>query len=137
MERDTTRSLSRVLEEIRDCKEADRFIDEHAARDSFTAYINEKLADKGRTPAEVRDASGISKNYFYNILNGDRKNPSRDRIIAIAVGLGLDYGETQRALELAGKAPLRQGRKLALWPTKSVPFGEVTVNMAEKSALQT
>ena len=72
MERDTTRSLSRVLEEIRDCKEADRFIDEHAARDSFTAYINEKMADKGRTPAEVRDASGISKNYFYNILNGDR-----------------------------------------------------------------
>ena len=106
MERDTTRSLSRVLEEIRDCKEADRFIDEHAAQDSFTAYINEKMADKGRTPAEVRDASGISKNYFYNILNGDRKNPSRDRIIAIAVGLGLDYGETQRALELAGKAPL-------------------------------
>lgn len=106
MERDTTRSLSRVLENIRDCGEADRFIEKHASDDSFTAYVNERMAEKGRTPAEVRDASGISKNYFYNILNGDRRNPSRDRVIAIAVGLGLDYGQTQRALELAGKAPL-------------------------------
>ncbi len=106
MERDTTRSLSKVLEEIRDCKEADRFIEEHAARCGFTAYISGKMAEKGLTTAEVRDASGISRNYFYNILNGDRKNPSRDKVIAIAVGLGLDYAETQRALALAGKAPL-------------------------------
>lgn len=106
MEKDTTRSLSRVLEGIRDCREADEFISRYADKGGFSAYINGKMAEKGKSAVDVRDASGISKNYFYNIINGDRTNPSRDRVIALAVGLGLDYGETQRALELAGKAPL-------------------------------
>lgn len=108
MDRKTTRSLSRVLEKISDPREAEEFAAAYG-KDSpeyFYQYLNEMIASKGLKVSQVITASGISKNYAYNILNGDKKNPGRDKIIALCIGASMNYSQTQRALELAKAAPL-------------------------------
>lgn len=50
--------------------------------------------------AEVVRQSNISRNYVYNILNGNR-NPGRDKIIALCIGAGMNCGQINRALKIA------------------------------------
>ena len=108
MDRKTTRSLSRILEDISDAESADRFIEDHGDRsyDYFYEYLNDIISQKNLATAQVVANSGISKNYVYNILNGDKKNPGRDKVIALSVGAKMTYRQLQRGLEIAGLAPL-------------------------------
>ncbi len=108
MNEKTTRSLSKILEQVKDCKEADRFIENYEEREFtyFYEYLNAMIGKNGLTTAEVVSASGISRNYVYNILNGDKKNPGRDKVIALCIGAGMNYSQTQRGLEIAKAAPL-------------------------------
>ena len=102
MEKDTTRTLSKALEKIHMSEEADQFIEKHSQSDF--AYFYEYL--KELTTAEVITRSGVNKNYVYNILNGDKKKPGRDKILALCIGARMSYSETQRALEIGNVAPL-------------------------------
>lgn len=108
MDKKTTRSLSRLLERINDEGEASGFIADYGQRKPayFYEYFNEVIAEKQLKLSQVISASGISRNYVYNILNGDKKNPGRDKVIALCVGAAMSYSQTQRALELAKAAPL-------------------------------
>ena len=100
MEQDTTRSLSKKLQHIRDDNEAETFIRLHADNNSLHGFLNKLLAEKGITIPELIDRSGISKNYIYNILSGERTNPGRDKVIAICIGLGASFSQMNKALEL-------------------------------------
>ena len=51
--------------------------------------------------SDIVTRSHLSKDYAYPILSGTRKNPSRDRIIALCIGAQMSLSETQRALEIA------------------------------------
>ena len=42
----------------------------------------------------------MSRNYIYNILSGERAKPSRDKVIAICIGLRASFSQINRALEL-------------------------------------
>ena len=55
--------------------------------------------------ATVAKDSGVNKTYVFQIFKGDKK-PSRDKLIAIAVGMHLNEEETQRMLKLAGHSEL-------------------------------
>ncbi|MEY8364088.1 helix-turn-helix transcriptional regulator [Anaerovoracaceae bacterium 41-7] len=108
MSEKTTRGLSKILEQVKDCSEADQFIDAYKEREFtyFYEYLNWMIGVKGLTTSEVVAASGISRNYVYNILNGDKKNPGRDKVIALCIGAEMNYSQTQRGLEIAKAAPL-------------------------------
>lgn len=67
---------------------------------TFPEYLNSKMIERNISPAELIAAAQIQRNYGYQILNGTRK-PSRDKILALCLALGLDLPETQRALTLA------------------------------------
>ena len=69
--------------------------------DSFPSYLNEWLEKKSRTKADVVRGSNLTKAYVYQIFQG-RKYPSRDKVIALAFGFGLDAEETQTLLQQAG-----------------------------------
>lgn len=108
MVKDTTRTLSKALEKIQKSEEADQFIQKHGQSDFvyFYEYLNWIIAQKNLTTAEVITRSGINKNYVYNILNGDKRKPGRDKILALCIGAQMSYSETQRALEIGNVAPL-------------------------------
>jgi len=68
---------------------------------SLPEYLDEWLSKKNVTKADVVKRSNLNKAYVYQIFLG-KKYPSRDKVIAIAFGLGLDADETQTLLKQAG-----------------------------------
>ena len=71
---------------------------------SFSEFLNDIIYDKELTPAEVAKKSGQGE-YVYKVIRGERK-PSRDVIIAIAVGMTLSLDETKLLLRIAKWAML-------------------------------
>ena len=67
----------------------------------FPDYLNFWLKEKNRTKADVVRGSNQNKAYVYQIFSG-KKYPSRDKVIALAFGLGLCAEETQTLLKQAG-----------------------------------
>ena len=59
------------------------------------------LKQKRLTRAQVVRRSNLNRAYVYQIFSG-RKYPSRDKVIALAFGLGLNAAETQTFLKQAG-----------------------------------
>jgi transcriptional regulator with XRE-family HTH domain len=102
----TTRSLSRVLERARSTEDFEEFFDGSAKDEDLHTFLNRIITKNTMTVADVARRSGVNSNYIYNIFNGVRKNPGRDKVIALAVGCRMTFSETNRALELAGLAPL-------------------------------
>lgn len=69
--------------------------------DSLPEYLEGWLKAKGLTKADVVRRSNLNKAYVYQIFLG-RKYPSRDKVIALSFGLGLDAQEAQALLKQAG-----------------------------------
>lgn len=69
--------------------------------ESLPTYLRKWLKDKGLSKADVVRASGLNRAYVYQIFLG-RKYPSRDKVIALAFGLGLNAQEVQTLLKQAG-----------------------------------
>lgn len=67
---------------------------------SFSEYMADFLKQKGISTTELIKRSKIERTYCYQILSG-RKNPSREKIIAMALASKMSFEETQRALEIA------------------------------------
>ena len=74
-------------------------------QDEFTVPLNEYLEtllkDKGLNKNEVIAASQLNGNYAYHIFSGTRKNPSRIKILALAIAMGLNLDEVQYLLRYA------------------------------------
>ena len=69
--------------------------------DSLPEYLESWLNQKGCSKADVVRRSNLNKAYVYQIFSG-KKYPSRDKVIALAFGLGLDDKEVQMLLKQAG-----------------------------------
>ena len=67
---------------------------------SLSDYLNELLQKKNLSKAYLAKNSGLDKHYVYHILAG-LKNPSRTKVLAIALALHLTFDETQRVLKYA------------------------------------
>lgn len=70
--------------------------------DRFICALSEELCV---SRAKVIAKSAIPRNYAYQLFNGIRK-PSRDKVIQLAFGFGLDVDSTQELLKIARQAPL-------------------------------
>lgn len=140
MEQETTRSLSRKLQAIKDEKEAEQFVKAHSDLISIHSFLNELLADKNITVPELIERSGISRNYIYNILGGERTNPSRDKVIAICIGLGASFSQINRALELVKHSALypkdERDARIAIAVNKGVKSVTEINLMLEKNGLK-
>ena len=69
---------------------------------SLSDYLNDHIGKKGLLVSDVIKRSGLSRDYAYAIINGNRKNPTKDRIIALCLATRMNLIETQRALKLCG-----------------------------------
>ena len=66
--------------------------------DSLPEYLEGWLKQKNCSKADVVRRSNLNKAYVYQIFSG-KKYPSRDKVIALAFGLGLDDKEMQTLLK--------------------------------------
>ncbi len=82
-------------------KHADCFVDV-----SFKGYLDELITARGLKRSDIIRASGLTESYGYQIFSGTKRNPSRDKLIALAIGMRLGVAECQKLLRLAGVSEL-------------------------------
>ena len=69
-------------------------------------FLTSLLEEKNLNKADVIKNSLINTNYAYHIFSGKKENPSRDKIIALAIAMNLNLEETQYLLRYAGLGSL-------------------------------
>lgn len=105
MEEKNTGDLSQELMSQPDLdayiQENSRAFDERNFAELLTALYDKKDISK----ATLARRAGISEVYLHQVFSG-RRNPSRDRLVCICLGLGATLEETQELLKHAGYAQL-------------------------------
>ncbi len=92
-----------LLHELKQEENVAHFIEtneEHLQKMPLHDYLAQLLSQKNRTKSDVIRASGLEVTYAYHIFSGD-KNPSRAKLLTLALALELDLKETSRLLHAA------------------------------------
>ncbi|MDD7307752.1 MAG: hypothetical protein PUG78_05000 [Eubacteriales bacterium] len=93
------------IKKIRSFDDEEKYIEKyvypHRSR-TFSQYLREYMHQNNIAVADVMKNSGINRNYGYNIINGTRKKPGRDKVIALCIGAGMDIDHIQYSLAVAG-----------------------------------
>ena len=83
----------------------DVFMKKDVSLPPFHDYIAQMCLDRDETREHVIKRAGINRTYGHQLFNGTRK-PSRDKVIQLAYGFGLNARQTQDLLKVARKSPL-------------------------------
>ena len=97
-----------MRKELFHAKNIDEYLNNNVTNmidDKLSNYLNTLVCIKDTTIPQIAEISGLDKGYVYHIFAG-RKTPSRDKLIAIAYGLGLSDTETQQLLKISGNREL-------------------------------
>ncbi len=84
------------------------FDEKYAAKikkQNFASELRKMMAWNDYDTGQMLRKTGISKSYFYQILN-DERVPSRDNIINIAIALNCDLDEVNLLLKISEKQEL-------------------------------
>lgn len=100
MEMKTTDELSHEIKAATDIEDYLKNNKENMLTSSLPQHLRLLLSQKGLSRAEVVRSSLLDRAYVYQIFSGE-KTPSRDKLIALAFGLGLTCEETQKMLKLS------------------------------------
>lgn len=98
-------STSTLLRRLFKATDLDSFIEENEAEldnTAFHIYITELCHTMGNMPERIIKQAFIERSYGHQLFNGIRK-PSRDKVIQLAFGFGLDLDGTQNLLKIAQK----------------------------------
>lgn len=68
-------------------------------------YLEHLLEKTGCKKSQIIKRTNLNRAYVYQIFEG-KKTPSRDKLIAIAIGMKLEFEEIQNLLKYAGQRPL-------------------------------
>ena len=72
---------------------------------SIAQLLTALYETKSLSKAALARKAGMSEVYLHQVFSG-RRNPSRDRLVCLCIGLGATLEETQRMLKQAGYAQL-------------------------------
>jgi transcriptional regulator with XRE-family HTH domain len=73
---------------------------------SLSEYLELLINEKKLKKSDVIKRSNLDKNYAYQIFNGNKTNPSRDKMIMLAFGLKLSVVETRKLLKISNSSDL-------------------------------
>lgn len=105
MEIKSTDELSHEIKAAKNIKDYLQKNKEHMIKTNLSEHLNMLLSLKKLKKADVVRASLLDRTYVYKIFAGE-KNPTRDKLIALAFGLHLSDLETQKMLKLSGNREL-------------------------------
>ncbi len=98
------KSTGELLEILKSKKNYDEFLKEEIGEllfESLSDYLDTLIKNKGLKKSEIIEKSNLDRNYAYQIFNGYKKNPSRDKILMLAFGMKLNLAETEKLLKMA------------------------------------
>ena len=79
--------------------------DELIINTELAEYLEKLIDETGCKKSDIIKQTNLNRAYVYQIFEG-RKIPSRDKLISIAIGMGLDFESIQKLLKYAGLRPL-------------------------------
>ena len=97
-------TTDRLISELFNADNIEEFLMAHEGElvvPSFAAYITRLCKQKNMTISKALDKSDLGVSFGYALFNGFRK-PSRDTVIKLAIGFGLNLEDTQKLLNAAG-----------------------------------
>jgi len=100
MRNKTTASLEHELSEAKRVEDYLAVNDSELINQTLADHLEELIKEKGLNKALIIEQSGLDKVYAYHIFAG-RKNASRNKILALAIAMGLTPDETQHLLYYA------------------------------------
>ena len=114
------KSTEELTNELREAGGLEGFIvknHEQFRRYTLSEYLQHLLEEKHLSKAEIIAKAGLDQIYAYHIFAGRKKNPSRNKVIALALSMELTPEETQYLLYYAGAEGLyvRSSRDSVLW----------------------
>lgn len=101
-------STSTLLRRLFKAPDLEKFINENIdgkELPQFHVYILDLCKARGWVPEQIIKKAAIDRTYGHQLFNGTRK-PSRDKVIQLAFGFGLDVDGAQKLLKVAQKSPL-------------------------------
>ena len=96
------KTTNELLNRLTDTNDITVFLKANEAeliKETLPQCLSRLLAEKNLSVAAVADKSDRG-DYAYKIFNGN-KNPTRDVLIAVAIGMGLKLSEAQLVLRIA------------------------------------
>ena len=104
---DKTSELLASLSTIHSKEDFEAYLNTHTQMEfSFSQYYNSILHCKNISLAEAVKNSTLERHYAYQIVNGTKANPGRDKILCLCIAARMDINETRRALEISNAAIL-------------------------------
>ncbi len=102
-----TYELDKILSSV-EPEHFNRYCDEENTNSQMTIseFFNSYIGHNRLELSDIIRNSDIPSGYAYGILNGNRANPSRDRVIALCIACHMNLTDTNRALKIAGLSPL-------------------------------
>lgn len=127
----TRKNTDQLLQELMDTNDLHRVLTENDAsfrEDGLTDALQRLFEERSMAKTTLAKSSGISEVYLHQVFAG-RRNPSRDRLLCICVGLGITLDETQRMLTQGGYAQLyprtRRDAIISYGVVHQLPLGEI------------
>ncbi len=105
MEAKTTEELRHEIKAATDIEDYLKSNEKELIKCTLSEHLNALLSEKEIKKADVVRGSLLNRAYVYQIFSGE-KTPSRNKLIAIAFGLGLSGAETQTLLKISGNREL-------------------------------
>lgn len=99
------RSTEELMNILKSKKSYTEFFQEEVGELEFKTvaeYLDMLLNEKKLQKNEVIARSNLDRNYAYQIFNGRKTNPSRNKIIMLSIGMGLNLEETRKLLKVSG-----------------------------------
>ncbi|MBP5353623.1 MAG: hypothetical protein J6Y67_00625 [Lachnospiraceae bacterium] len=100
----STNELFQILCRVRNKDELKAYLENVCKRShelSLHNYLNTVIHDKGLALRNVVLESGLEQHYAYQIINGNKLNPSRIKVIAMCIACHMTVAEAQHALEIS------------------------------------
>ena len=102
------KDTNNLRQELMEAPSLDQFLSENQDsfnRDSICELLNRLFQKRRISKATLAKQSGMSEVYLHQVFSG-RRNPSRDRLLCLCIGLNASLEETQDLLKQCGFAQL-------------------------------
>lgn len=77
-------------------------IEERSYPEDFSTFIDAMIREHKIKRKYIAIRSGMSQDYTYKLLRGDKKTTERDYILAICIAIGMNLAQVQHALRIYG-----------------------------------
>ena len=102
------KSTTNLENELKSCATLEDFLNQNQSELSnapLAEHIQNMIASKSMTRADVVKACNLNEIYAYQIISGARR-PSRDKLLCLCIAMKASLEETQELLYHGGFAPL-------------------------------